>query len=547
MASKFIGLDEAAAQLGLTRERLNEIRESGDIRAYRDGASWKFRAEDIEGLASRAGELADEPESSGLDLDEISLESSGLSSLSLDLDEPEDKNPEHKKPEDKAKDVSQQAATSDLDLELLDEPTVAVDAEEAGASGNDLSDIDIGAGAEELLEEDDDNASILLSEEELGGSLDRPPSTIIGRSQLRDEPSDDDLDLSIADEAEESVGAGMSDVRLADDDDVDELITASPAGKFDDLEELEIDLEAESSRILEAQDVAAARAAAKKMATPSDVDLTLSGSSVTFSSGTASPDDPAATGVLDPAERPASDAQLVASDDDDEPLELELVDSGVGEGGSGSNVELDVDLSDSGSDDFVLGASDDEKDSFTLSSADSGINLRPSDSGLSLDDGSFALGGSALGSSLDLGDSVAVGGASEVSLEGSTAFTSSPDFNLQPADDEDEDDEDDSSQIIALDAIEEPGEEDEASLSEASIMPAGAQAMGGVGVATSSAMSPEIAFPIWIVALLGLSTLLMTVTAVMATDLLRSMWAWEEPYSLQSPLIQGFLGLIGLG
>jgi hypothetical protein len=60
-------------------------------------------------------------------------------------------------------------------------------------------------------------------------------------------------------------------------------------------------------------------------------------------------------------------------------------------------------------------------------------------------------------------------------------------------------------------------------------------------------MSPEVAFPLWIVALLALSTLLMTVTAVMATDLLRSMWAWEEPYSLQSPLIQGFLGLIGLG
>jgi len=64
-------------------------------------------------------------------------------------------------------------------------------------------------------------------------------------------------------------GAGpTSDVRLAGDsgmlggDDLG-LDLPSPSGNFEDLEELEVDLEAESSRILAPDDVAKAQAAAK--------------------------------------------------------------------------------------------------------------------------------------------------------------------------------------------------------------------------------------------------------------------------------------------
>ncbi|TWT35791.1 hypothetical protein KOR34_06850 [Posidoniimonas corsicana] len=503
MANKFIGLDDAATQLGISKDKLNEIRESGAVRAYRDGVSWKFRTEEIDSLGEdiKSGNLP-----SGIDLGEsISLESdesTGLSSLSLapasDLDVEVTEEP--------AKKEEPSAGASDLDLEMLDEPTVAAEA-------------------------DDDNESILLSEDELGDSPDRPPSTIIGRSQLRDEPSDDDLLLASPDNA-----AGMSDVRLADDEDVDDLLGAAKsaaASKFEDLEELEFDLEAESSRILEAQDVAAAQAAASKAKQEKEAaaDPSGLGSSLELASDDAG-SKAGDTGVHE-AKSGQSSAFSLASDEDDE-LELDLAASDAG-------------LQPDGSDDLVLDSSDDD---ISLSGGDSGINLKPSDSGLALDDESFALGGSAIGSSLDLGDSLASSGdslaigssASEVSLEGSTAFASSPDFNLQPSDDGDDEDEDDSSQIIALDAVEEPGDEDD----EVALTDASAVVVGVPGAQASPVIAQEAVFPMWIVAFLGLSAMLMAVSAIMAADLLRSMWAAEESLTLQSPLIQGFLGLIGL-
>lgn len=51
MARKLVPLDEAAKQLGLSPDELNEMRQNGEIYGYRDGASWKFKPEDIEKLA----------------------------------------------------------------------------------------------------------------------------------------------------------------------------------------------------------------------------------------------------------------------------------------------------------------------------------------------------------------------------------------------------------------------------------------------------------------------------------------------------------------
>ena len=71
---------------------------------------------------------------------------------------------------------------SDLSLEEVDEPTVA----------------GLDEGSDDALALDDDGSidintdSILLSENELGGSLGRPPSTIIGKADL---DLDADLDL----------------------------------------------------------------------------------------------------------------------------------------------------------------------------------------------------------------------------------------------------------------------------------------------------------------------------------------------------------------
>ena len=51
MATRFVELNEAAKMLGLTPEQLVELRSNGKIHGYRDGASWKFKAEEIERVA----------------------------------------------------------------------------------------------------------------------------------------------------------------------------------------------------------------------------------------------------------------------------------------------------------------------------------------------------------------------------------------------------------------------------------------------------------------------------------------------------------------
>ena len=55
MAGKFIELKEAAAQLGITPEQLQEMREAGKIHGYKDGTSWKFKPSELERVA---GELS---------------------------------------------------------------------------------------------------------------------------------------------------------------------------------------------------------------------------------------------------------------------------------------------------------------------------------------------------------------------------------------------------------------------------------------------------------------------------------------------------------
>src|SRR3954469_1587393 len=279
MAQRFLSLEEAADLLGIPKERLLTLRERNKVTGYKDGASWKFRSEAIEKLASE-----------GLpDID------SSPSDLALNLDDDEDD--DFKFPEDSSGVLKDTPPTSKPELDLADEeppaqpvhePTsepaaesggsdLSLDSEEmvAGpASDLSLDDVDeptvagLDEGSDDALALDDDGSidintdSILLSEAELGGSMGRPPSTIIGKADL---DLDADLDLSPLDK-----GAGpVSDVKLADDshllgsgDDLG-LDLPSPSGNFEDLEELEVDLEAESSRILSPEDVTKAQAAAK--------------------------------------------------------------------------------------------------------------------------------------------------------------------------------------------------------------------------------------------------------------------------------------------
>src|SRR5215212_11494024 len=121
MAQRLTSLEEAANQLGVSTDRLNALREAGKVRAYRDGASWKFRSEDIEKFAAEGLPVID----------------SSPSDLALDLDDEDD---DFRFPTDSSADI-QAAPSIDPDLNLADEDTPAKPAGEpaAASAGSDLS------------------------------------------------------------------------------------------------------------------------------------------------------------------------------------------------------------------------------------------------------------------------------------------------------------------------------------------------------------------------------------------------------------------------
>jgi hypothetical protein len=56
MAGKFVELKEAAKMIGVSSDQLIDLRSKGEIFGYRDGASWKFKLEEVERvIAERAG------------------------------------------------------------------------------------------------------------------------------------------------------------------------------------------------------------------------------------------------------------------------------------------------------------------------------------------------------------------------------------------------------------------------------------------------------------------------------------------------------------
>ena len=53
--AKLVTLNEAAQMLGITPDELNDLRQRNEIYGYRDGASWKFKTDDIERLQQERG------------------------------------------------------------------------------------------------------------------------------------------------------------------------------------------------------------------------------------------------------------------------------------------------------------------------------------------------------------------------------------------------------------------------------------------------------------------------------------------------------------
>jgi excisionase family DNA binding protein len=436
--AQFLSLDDAAERLGITKDELNQRRDAGDIRGFRDGASWKFKEEEVERFAT---ELA-----SG-DGDDI-----------LDL------------------------AGGDFDL------------------GND---------------------SILLSEQELGPAGKGPSSTVIGKSgQIPSEDSDVKMAAEMEADSDINLGDSHSDVQLSGAGTSDVLGGVSGLGaQFEDLEELDLDLDAESGKVISDSGADSLKLGA------GDLALGDTGSALSLTGD-------------------GSDFSNVTSDLG--------IGSGMGSGGSALDLAADED------DELVLGEG--SGSDITMSSGDSGIGLAsPSDSGLSLDEEPLELGGSTV-ESLELGED------DEVSLDlassdpdAATQLKADDDFMLTPLDEVGGDETEDSgSQVIALDS--ESFDESADTMLGGAAMASGAAALADqLGDMSGSSMTgsaasplmpapmtvPEAPYSIWNVLSLAMCFIFLALTGMMMFDLLRNMWSWDESYALNSSIMDGFINMIG--
>ncbi len=370
------------------------------------------------------------------------------------------------------------------------------------------------------LDEDPAGSSILVSEQDLGPTGSKHGSTIGSDINIAGDASDADSDVAlVADPGSGSdvrliAGMNSDEPRLSlDDDDDDEL---SLAGDDDD------------------DQLSGASGASGAIKFGSSAE-----SAIKLGSG---------TGV-------GSDVPLTGSDAFD--LDLGMEGSGILSGLSGKGSEiikgdsdpsLDLDLSDDS--DLVLSGGSD----LALGN-DSGINLMsPADSGISLEDEPLDLAASGI-SGLDLaseGSDAASGVGS--GLGSAVNFQQDEEFQLS-ASGSIEADEDSGSQVIEL--------EDSSEFGDAAVaLPAadgfdafgaadgdGLDMGGALGASPAGAAitmgAPEVPYSMFqVMSLLGI-LLLMCMSGILVTDVVRNMWAWSDTSDLTSGFTEMVLSAVG--
>jgi hypothetical protein len=225
MAGKFIELKAAAKQLGISIERLQELREAGEVHGYKDGVSWKFKPEEIERLAQSLRAIADSGASD-------SFSGEGFDSL-LKLDE------------------DSEARDNLADSSLLISEELALD-DEFESSSTVIGKED----AEQLrLADDDDDQSDVQPVRGAGKSPAAKPEKV---ADLSDELAlADDLDFESDDalmlrDDELHLSAGSDDAVLGDSDGNDLAIGGGDSGiGLANPSDSGLSLEGESSAALE--------------------------------------------------------------------------------------------------------------------------------------------------------------------------------------------------------------------------------------------------------------------------------------------------------
>lgn len=258
----------------------------------------------------------------------------------------------------------------------------------------------------------------------------------------------------------------------------------------------------------------------------------------------------------------ASDVQLVGGSD------LKLTDDGGTGKQSGSDVTLGsgkLDFAtdsalDLGDDDLVLGGSGIGSD-VTLGGGDSGINIAsPADSGLSLEEPLDLMGGSSVEGAFELPEDDDVISLSDnlADPDEATQLKADEEFLLSPGGDLGGDESDSGSQVIALEDSEAFDENADTMLRPNQpalvVEDAGGFEAIGAGGGVAPAMSqqymmtaaPEAPYSIWNVLGLLCCVLVLAVTGMLMTDLMRNMWAFDTERVVSTGLMDSLLSAIGM-
>ncbi|WP_417744527.1 helix-turn-helix domain-containing protein [Rosistilla oblonga] len=593
MANKFIPLEEAAQLLGIPTEKLVEMRSSGDVRAFKDGASWKFPKDEIDRLLADGIEgdsgiytgfgISDDDEGSSILVTEQGA-GSGSRIIGGNSSPADDSDLEiGGESEGQGSDValvarSNDDAGSDSDVQII--------ANELKLESDDSA-IDSGASEESAA----DKISLSLADDSMGDLELASPE----QSPAADDEVDLSLDLSLADDSPSD--GGNIDLSLADDGGSDmgdvDLSLAEPATGGSDLD-LNFDDVAGSG-----QGDSAIHPPEISLGADSDADDSIGDLGLMEDS-----DD-----EIDLSDPPVKSGSNRGGDD--VLSELDLL--GVDQGGSGSLIsgdsepsllgDLDMESALSGisdiddalndDDDLVISGDDDD---LVLGGAgsdisvvgDSGINLMsPSDSGLSLESEPLDLAGSSI-SALDLGgdgSGVTPGsgpGSSGRSAGGSGSlvdFKADEEFQLSPSGIGLEADDDSASQVIEVEESDAFGAamdlgdagfvdpstgdgrgwaernellaDDAQGIDEAGLVADGAEEdliVANAPVQQAAAVAPgyEVPFSVWNVSALAGILVMMSVGGMMTTDLVRNLWTYSETTSPISSLTETILSALGM-
>lgn len=502
MAGKLVPLEEAAKTLGVSPDDLNSMRENRDIYGYRDGATWKFKPEDIERLklelAERGATPASDSSSSAVNLadsddgDEIVL----LSEIELGGSNPSTSSTVIGPP-------GKGQSPEDSDIKLA----IGSGVEVVGPGSSTVIGKDDAQGGSSVLSSRG-GSSVLSSK---GGSavLSSQGESSVLSSTRRDSGSDVlpvDLDSEspielTAEGSDKKQGSG-SDLTLVTQESAGEgidtgsdltLVTDAPTNAADTGSDLTIGAPAEPA-IFRLQDAKAGSSVKlKDSASVLDVPGTGAGSDITITPGDSG------INLISPSDSGLSleePLELSAADDDDSSFDLSSSSSDSSDSGTLSDsAEFDSDavMELQGEDDFLLTPLEESIDD---DSQDSGSQVIALDSESDFDDASAALGGPPAATAMLEADDLGMGAALGAPVDVGAGLAIAPSLAAAP----------------------------------------GAMMMAPVREAQYT----------WLqVTGLSFCVLLLALTGMMMFDLMRNMWSWEGHYAATSPLIDMILRMFG--